>query len=244
MQSFDPATQSILPPELTAGPIARQVRLVGTALIIPILMIVVFTGIPTYKVVTNTHHRDALRQNSGETMAEIKDAWHAGRGNVPTVSYTFSLDGAAFSGEATVPEQLFPTLHQGDSLAVRYVPSDPSISHPADWEWVPTTWDFLMPFFFVPITVFYGYLLRSQHRLATQGIAAAATVTDCSSTRNGLIVKYDFQTEDGRPFHGSGSSPDRKEAGTRICILYLPDNPRRSNTYPLSFYRILPAGEL
>ena len=26
-------------------------------------------------------------------------------------------------------------LHEADPIAVRYLPSDPTVNHPADWEW-------------------------------------------------------------------------------------------------------------
>ena len=241
MQSLDPAAASIIPPELT-GPTPRRVRFDRWLLIMPTLLLAVFSGIPTYQALRLIQQRNALRRNSKEVLGWIDEVWHAGRAHVPTVSYTFVVHGINRTGQAEVPKRIYATLHSGDVLEIRYVPSDPSINHPASWEWSAGWENFVVPVIGLASVIFYRALLRRQRHLAVEGIPAFATVTGTSRGRNGPIVKYEFRT-DGGIYQGSDSSPGRKATGTRICILYLPNDPNRNGIYPLSAYRVLPAGE-
>jgi hypothetical protein len=240
MQSFDPAPEYIIPPELT-GPIPRRPRFDPVTLVFPLLMILFFAGLPAYVTLSQINKEQQLRQSSNEATGEIDRVTRQGRSRTPTVDYTFGVNGTSFTGNAAVPDELFSTIHRGDSLTIRYVPSNPLISHPTAWEWPgPSRVMYVMPLFGLPFAIIYWVTLRSQRRLAFGGVAAIAKVTGCSSSRSGIFVNYDFQTVNGVPYQGKGSSPDRKEPGALICILYMPDNPLRNGTYPFTAYRIPP----
>lgn len=243
MQSFDPVNESIIPPELT-GPVPRRVRFDPVTLVFPVVMVIIFSGLPTYLLLTQISHQNKLHQNSSETIGQIEDAWYAGRSDTPTVSYTFSANGTSFTGKASVPDQIFQSLHRGDSLAIHYVPSEPSISHPAAWDWSSPVWvQYVLPFLGLPFVIIYWVTLCSQRRLAIGGIATVGTVTDCHSGRGGIFVNYEFDTPEGIGFQGKGPSSVWKASGTRICILYMPEKPLRNGTYPFVAYRIPPPGE-
>lgn len=241
IQSFDSAPDSIIPSELP-GPIPRLVRYDPVTLVFPTLMVLFFSGFTTYSVVKQIQDQGQLQQNYTETTAAINGLGPEGRSQTLMVDYTFTVDGTSFTGKSAVPGELYPTLHLGYPLAIRYVPKKPSISHPARWEWPSPGWiQFVMPFFGLPFAIIYFVTLRSQRRLAIGGKATFATVTGCRTGRGGIFLDYKFDTAEGISFQGSGTSPNRKQAGERICILYMPDNPARNGTYPFIAYRILPA---
>ena len=68
MQSLDPAVSTI-PPELT-GPVPRSIRFDPVTLLFPVVMVLFFTGAPTYLLTNQIHQQDALRQNSSEAVGE------------------------------------------------------------------------------------------------------------------------------------------------------------------------------
>jgi hypothetical protein len=56
--------------------------------------------------------------------------------------------------------------------------------------------------------------------------------------KSGWWVEYQFRTEDGRTVKGGGWPENRLEIGATICVLYLPQNPRLNQPYPMSYYRV------
>jgi hypothetical protein len=80
--------------------------------------------------------------------------------------------------------------------------------------------------------------VRRQRHLLEDGRPAPAVVTRLRTwrtqhgTRN--IVYYQFALPDGAPCKGRSNVEGRSiPKDTVICILYDPDNPRRSAPYPL-----------
>jgi hypothetical protein len=81
------------------------------------------------------------------------------------------------------------------------------------------------------------FLLRAERNLATRGLAAIATISECTRGRSGFGVSYDFQTVDGQSLQGRDTLGSPREAGARVCIVYSPQQPNRSRVYPLGGYR-------
>ena len=90
------------------------------------------TGDFCYEIHKQIQQRRSLRAEGRDTVGSVT-ATHAGHGS-PTVTYAFKANGLNYSGKAEIMDYRL-VLHESDSIAVRYLPTDPTINHPADWEW-------------------------------------------------------------------------------------------------------------
>lgn len=207
------------------------------------------------RAVQQTQHRAALRRDSSETVAEITRMWHGKTTDV--VHYAFTVNGTSFVGEAEVPGDLRYDLRRSRFLPIRYLAANPDVNHPAAWEWSLVFWRpqssdlvhipyfsselewFLAPLLFGPLGVVFFMELRTDRKLLAEGAPAAGLVTKCTpGTRGSYWMKYEFHTEDGRVAKGScGGSP--AEVGTKIWVLYLPQDPRQNCRFPSENYRVV-----
>jgi|SRR5579863_8750491 len=85
-----------------------------------------------FEIHKQNQQRTLLRQEGRDTAGKVT-ATHAGHGP-STVSYKFQADGTSYVGKAEMPNYRL-ILHEKDPIAVRYLPTDPTVNHPADWEW-------------------------------------------------------------------------------------------------------------
>jgi hypothetical protein len=238
---MDIARESIIPRELT-GQLPRRTRLakngVQSAMVLAILLVIAISSMiwAYMNAMQLTQTRTALRQASSEVIGKVdkrtKSEFH----------YSFVVSGKPFTGHASIQRQTFQV---SDPIAILYVPTNPSISHPAGWEeptlvvWFP----FFLPILFLLISVAVRISMRIDQRLVVKGIPAVAVVTKCierygrSGQVNGFTIKYEFRTEDGMLINGNSSSESRQEPGASICILYLPRKPKRNQTYTSLCYR-------
>ena len=53
-----------------------------------------------------------------------------------------------------------------------------------------------------------------------------------------IVLLYEFQLLDGTNVKGRSDVRKVPAEGTALCVLYLPDNPRRNALYPLSLVRL------
>jgi hypothetical protein len=179
------------------------------------------------------------RGSSRETVGEVTRFWYKRRGSPAVVSYVFPANGVAHTGECSLPQQLH--FRRGDNLIIRFLTSNPAINHPAAWEvpkrnwWVECASWMLLP---VGAIWLFGFLRRDRQLLA-EGVPTAGVVLSCSrwGSRGVWRVKYQFRMPDGRVAEGSSYS-DRSEIGSTICVLYLPQNPRRNKVYSGLSYRV------
>lgn len=235
-------TMQNIPPELSAS-VPRTIRFSDRSRSMPVVLALLFIatviGVSLYgnHVARQVWQRSALRTQGIEAQAEITSLKRAGRG--PDVAtYTFIVNGQNILGLAEVPPELMHSLRETNSLAVRYLPSNPTINHPARWEWSLSSEWFLMVMLtglllVCSVTISKAYANR---KLLVWGTPAAGSVTGCSSTKGSYTIHYEFRTGAGGLLRGSGQSLGRREAGERIWILYLPQNPRRNGPYPFSDY--------
>jgi hypothetical protein len=182
-----------------------------------------------------TQNRAALRLQSTETFGEV--GWTM----KSVVHYTFTVNGTSFKGKAVIPRHM--RIRDSDPFLIRYLPSDPTINHPAAWEWSESgDWArIISPSIFIGVALLLFLLIRADRRLVAEGLPVVAVVTECSRNRGrsgGFIAKYEFRTADGSPAAGSGWYADPKEVGAKICVLYLPQNPRRNGPYASLNYRV------
>jgi hypothetical protein len=233
------------PPELM-GPVPRKTRLsadgVASATVMTGLLLLALAGtvwacIAMARYWTRTA---ALRDEGSEIVGEIKRLWSSGRGSTHMVSYEFTANNVAFTGQSSVPTDRRHELRVGDPLRIRFVPANPATNRPADWEEsaLDSSLTFLIPIVPGVFGVVLLSQLRWQRRLVAEGLPAAAVVTRCyRGSRGSRWIDYQFRAEDGRV--GEGTDNVRLEVGTAICVLYLPRNPRRNQRYVGSCYRVV-----
>ena len=108
----------------------------GPALVVVVVLCLGLGGLITGNFCLEIHkqiqQRAILRQEGHDAAGKVT-ATHAGHGP-STVSYRFQANGTSYLGKAEMPHYRL-ILHEADPIAVRYLPSDPTVNHPADWEW-------------------------------------------------------------------------------------------------------------
>ena len=108
----------------------------GVALVVVVVLCLGLGGLLTanfgFEIHRQSQQRRILRVDGRDTVGSVT-ATHAGHGP-PTVSYAFKVNERNYSGKAEILNYRV-VLHVSDSIAVRYLPSDPGVNHPADWEW-------------------------------------------------------------------------------------------------------------
>jgi hypothetical protein len=229
-----------VPSELSAS-VPRKVGLSESSRSMPIVLAlligatVVSLSLYGKHVVSQMQQRSVLRAEGVEAQAEIASLIRAYRGP-DVVHYTFTADGRKISGLADVPPKLLRSLRESTFLAVRYLPSNPSVNHPAAWEWsLSSEWLAIVILMTLPIlcavTIPDAYINR---QVLVWGTPVTGLVTRCTRERGVYTVKYEFHTKTGELVKGSGQSPGRREVGERIWILFLTQNPRRNRPYPFS----------
>ncbi len=106
------------------------------ALVVVVVLCLGFGGLITgnfwFEIHKQIRQRAILRQEGRDTVGSVT-ATHAGHGS-PTVTYAFRVNGLNYSGKAEILNYRL-VLHKSDSIDIRYLPTDPTVNHPADWEW-------------------------------------------------------------------------------------------------------------
>jgi len=185
-------------------------------------------------------HRAALRRDGRTTIGEVRRVWSSSRSMKTRVSYTFAVNGVPFVGEELVPHHLAVSLEYSDPLPIRYLPSNPAVNHPAAWEWSVDSDTFVVPILCTGLVLFLVIALHSERRLVAKGLPAVGQITKCApAKRGGFSLNFDFRTEDGIATKGSGWSQCHREIGERVCVLYLPEKPKRNLSYPALNYRVV-----
>ncbi len=182
----------------------------------------------------------ALHSQGQEANAEITKLSREGKGSTPTVSYAFTASGVRITGQASIPNDLWPGLQRAGFILVRYLPSNPAVNHPAAWDQagVPAWFPFLIPSMWAVGALLLLNMLRRQAQVAAEGMPAPGVVTKCVRIKGGWSARYQFRLKDGGIAKGRDRVFTRMEPGANLCVLYLPENPRRNYVYPLCLYRV------
>jgi hypothetical protein len=232
------------------GPPPRRVELtakgwgwaIATTIIVTIALI--YAGFVGTEAARQIHVRNALRNAGNQATAQITAVPNPLHMLKFYVDYTFIEDGQTYTGEAIAPLLDVHGVLPGNSLAIRYLPQNPTVNHPADWEWSAISeFDGIMAFVLIAVCgiSFVPSQLRFERRLASHGIATMGVVTKCSVRGRGgvfITLKYKFRAQEGTEMQGRGDFETRQELGTKILILYSPRKPRQSAPYPFSNWRI------
>jgi len=230
------AEASVIPSELN-GQLPRRTRLAknGIQLATVLAIVLVIAVAQAFWAGMHASHllqtKAALRQSSSEVIGKIDKQVKS------EYYYSFLVDGRSFTGRASIQLQ---TYKVSDPLPISYLPSNPSINHPAGWEeptvlaWFP----FMYQIILVPVLLVILVSMLNGRHLAAEGRPAVAVITDCSyHQKGGFSFKYEFRTEAGEVIKGNSSSYDSQEIGASLCVLYLPRNPRRNQSYNSLCYR-------
>jgi hypothetical protein len=239
----DAATTNV-PAELS-GPLPRKVRSGGADYLTVVMYVFLIwaaalLGWYGLNAVRQTQYREALRSNGRLAVGAVtRMTYH--RGGKDSASYAFSVRGATYTGKARLPRSSSLDLHQSDHILIRYLPSDPTINHPADWEWSAfmdldseVMFAFLMAVFAFPLSA-----LQRIKKLAREGMPAEGVVKGCTRRDRVFRVEYEFCTANGDHISGACNSKDSYQPGKRIWILYLPQKPRRNYPYMLTGYHVV-----
>ena len=230
------------PSELT-GPLPRRVcatRLgfwMGRGTTILLVFAVAGTLWLGKSAVQGMQNWEALHRDGSQTVGQITGTK---KGKSLTVYYAFTVTGSSFTGKSEVPKRLEQNLRDSNNLPIRYLPANPAVNEPAGWESGPSdsVW-FLLPLPIVLSGIFLLISLNMERQLVANGLPAAAVITKSDyHSRGGYTAAYEFRTEDGRTMTKRVGVPGRMAIGSNIWVLYLRQNPRRSQPYPSSNYRV------
>jgi hypothetical protein len=184
--------------------------------------------------------RAALRANGSVVIGTVTVLRHVGRSHTPHAHYTFTIDGTSYIGESNVPTRLESEFQPFDEVSIRYLPDNPAVNHPADWEdstlsaWGPL----FAPTMFVVLGIVMAITQFRQRSLLAEGTPTTGTITACTLYKGSYNMKYEFTTADGQSINGRSSRTDGQEIGASVCILYLTHEPTRNSLYPSDYYRI------
>jgi hypothetical protein len=236
-----------IPGELT-GPLPRKVSSskagVNSGMFAACVVILALAGSFGFSInaVHQFQNLAALRRDGTGATAQISGFSHTGKkGGILVVIYSFTANGMSFTGEASVPKNMERSVHEASALSIRYLPTNPAVNQPSAWEQSTiSTWLLLLlPLF--PSTIGILILLsdRRDRRLLAQGIPAIATITRSYFNRKtGYGATYEFRARDGKVQTGSDTFDGPQEIGASLCVIYLPQYPKRNLPYPIQDYRV------
>lgn len=190
-------------------------------------------------VLTGLHTQQVLGRDGRTVIGDIKKISHERIGEF--VRYAFSVDGMFYSGQAEIEMSNYALPGNRNRILIRYLPSDPRVNQPVNWQWV-SIWD-LFPFLLLlSITAVGAKVILTAFRLWTLmriGIVAVGKVTGCATNKNIFTVYYECTAEDGTTVEGNCDSRDEYEVGASISVIYLRNHPGRSGRYPLAGFRVV-----
>jgi hypothetical protein len=234
------------PPDRLGYSSSRAVCLSGQGTAIVVVIALLFVGGFVLGIfLANKNRRETqehrlLDEQGVNVDAVITRLWRTGdKSDQPRVSYRFEYQGSVFSTSVNAPDRLWRGLKVGEPLAVRFVPSRPTISHPTDWRW--RGMPFWLPYFLTAMLAGVGALLATQlarqMRLLAEGRPAPGRVTGIRKDK-ATTVLYEFDLPNGTKQKGRSHTRKVPPSGEPVCVLYDPENPKRNALYPLDLVRL------
>ncbi len=235
------------PRELSRA-LPREVQLSVAGMLLMGLAFLLFLGaVAAYTAIQGAAIRQAQRQalmdrQGVNTEAVITRLWRRrDKERHPMVTYQFEHDGRIYEGSSGVSQRTWRQMKEGSPLAVRYVPSDPSMSQPRDWRqsgipaWLPAA----VGLGLACIGFFLVYWLGRQKRLLSDGRVAPAIVTRYSSGQHGSkYAHYEFAVGKTVAKGTVGVSRGKPKIGDTVCVVYDPEKPRRNARYPMDLVKL------
>ena len=230
------------PPRGLAGTGPRDVRLKAGGILLAVLaaIFVIGGGVAWYLLLMKAQREAAaleqLRAEGIPTTATITRTWRSrDKDQRPMLSYQYEHNGRTYVAETSAPKRIWDNLKEFTPIEIRMVPSRPENSHPSGWtrSIIPMWLGALIGTMFMLPGIVFVVLIRRTMNLLSVGRATPGIVTKLSRSKNGTTMSYEFASLSGAVLKGRGS-PTRKPAavGATICVVYDPDKPSRSISYP------------
>ncbi len=240
--------RSWTPPAELSGSGSREVRLSGRGIFIACLSALMALGGIAAAVgfsrmaARQERERDSLRGAGVEVQAVVTRHWRTGgKSDTRKIAYDFEYQGRTYHGSSEAPRSIWPSLAVGSAIAVRFVPTNPDLNHPSDWEVnvIPKFVPGAMSAFLIGLGTLLVFLIRRQSQLLSDGRPAPARVTGHFRVKQGYMLKYEFRTLSGEVVKGRGGARRKPlPAGSIVCVVYDSDNPRRNALYPFELVRL------
>jgi hypothetical protein len=235
------------PPVELSGAGPREVRLSAGGKAVTCLAVLIFggavaAGVGLSRVAARQQtERATLRAAGAEIEGMVTRRWRDGdKSETPRVAYEFQYGGHTYHGSSGAPRRTWDSLAVGSPLTVRFVPANPKLNHPAEWE--TDVLPKFLPGVISAILVLLGglivFAIRRESRLLSEGRPAPARVTKVTRVKNGHMLRYEFRTLNGEVVKGRGHSRRAQPVGVTLCVVYDRDNARRNEPYPFNLVRV------
>ena len=240
------------PPAELARSTPRPVRYTGAGYACVVGAIAMLAGGVALGVFTQTERRHALdsaallRAEGVTTDARIlRTGVDSTKEHEPFVVFEFNANGRRYERRMTIHQRDVDPYPAGAAARVRYVPGNPNQSWLEGYgpegppAWVP---------WFAPIALAIGavslsFNVRRQRTLLADGKAAQGRVVSYRRFYTGKTsnyrATYELRTMSGSVYKAKVCSNRRPaERGSRVTMLYNPDNPMQAAAYPMQFVKI------
>jgi hypothetical protein len=187
-----------------------------------------------YGALTGLHTRNILRRDGKLVYGDITKV-SVNRGG-ENVTYSFLADGVSYSGRAEMEADRYTVPGDSKKLPLRYLPNDPHLNQPINWQWVSVS-DF---FPFLLLSAIMAVAARAMIMalrlaiLARMGVVVVGRVIGCAPNEKLFTIYYEFSGEGRTLIEGKCDLLDEYEMGTSIPIIYLRSNSKRNTRYPIS----------
>ena len=241
------------PAELLDRPVPRPVRLTAlgkTTLVHGLLTLC--TGIGPGGVLTWLALRDLaeyrmLAREGVTTNAQIlrkreEQQWGVplGKTTLRYVTFTFKAGGRKYGGQAGVPLSIFQRIRPGDSMPVRYRPSNPAHNRLlVEGEgYAAAVWLTGLALFGCALALLFAWRnlqpVLVQRRVLAWGQPVGAMVARISPKKKGTKLVYQFLDRAGNLVQGTARVEDTRTFMLRqvITVLYEERVPGRNTLYP------------
>jgi len=234
----------------------RDVRLTAAGTVLTMVWIALFAGAIVVTILlsresASQRHARSLFDSTGVTAtAHVVRLWReSNEHKTPRVEYAFDANGREVDGRAKLPLKRWQSLRTGDSIDVRYLPTDPTyhVILEETREVMPAWLPFVVGLLMAAGGLGCMAAVRMQRRLLAEGRVARATVTKVTkrhTTHGGSYrsVAFSFPTLSGATVAAKASTSHKSpDVGASVWVVYDPDNPKRSAMYPMQLVKLPPA---
>jgi hypothetical protein len=209
------------------------VRLTAVGRGITILSVVF--GIVAVGVTLATLHRLQMDHRFAQAGTDISAVvlGTSKNGHRHVVEYEFRVGNRTYRGSGDVPTlRSQMNARRSAEMSVRYLPSDPSINRPAEERDLPVAVGAIAPAMMDAFVLFLVWHLRRDYVLARIGRHTSGVVVGVMSQPHGALIFYDFlngREQVARSKSGlSFPYVSQASVGSRVEVLYLPDEPERN----------------
>jgi len=228
-----PQVNAQLPRKVRFDSTSIKALTIGTLIFLSGIAVLAWLSLDTAKnlYVQSTLLREGRLANGTITASSVN------RGGT-NVKYTFTVDSVQHSGQAEMKADHYSTPGNARLLAIRYLPADPRVNQPVNWQWT-SAWDFFPFLLLIAMTAVGGNTLITAiklTRLARSGIVVSGRVTGCTPNKKLFRIFYVFTSEAKEETEGSCGLLTEYEVGASIPIIYLPTSPERNTKYPIAGY--------